>query len=105
MNEDPKRASLEAKKKQIENPIHPRQVSPGERMVKHLPDKLTTESTRTEAEESLVAIGIQFPEVIDSISSIVTSGDFVDQALAKIWQLICDVKDSGDRGYFKRSFI
>lgn len=80
MNEDPKR----------------RYVSPSERMTSHIPDTLSPESARTEAEESLVSIGVQFPESIESMAATVTADDFIDPILSKIWQLICDTKDSGN---------
>lgn len=49
-----------------------------------------------EAEEFVVSIALQDPRLVDRMTAKIGSKSFVDATLARIWQLIVDVRDSGN---------
>ena len=70
---------------------------------------------QTEAEENCISIAIIAPHTVDLMASIVTRRDFVEALMGDVWQLIVDLRESGEgfdtnkfmtecnkRGYIKR---
>ena len=53
-------------------------------------------SLQTEAEENVISIGFIAPHMVDRMSAIVSARDFFDPCLAKLWQLMVDLKESGE---------
>lgn len=59
-------------------------------------DSRDIEQLRVEAEESVVSIGFISPHIIDRMSAIVTWKDFFDPAISSIWQLLVNLRESGE---------
>lgn len=61
-------------------------------------------SLQTEAEENVISIGFIAPHMVDRMSAIVSARDFFDPCLAKLWQLMVDLKESGE-DFGSRKFL
>lgn len=100
MSDNARRAALHNKRKQIEESISSENQIPsyghGNRMVSHIPEKLSSDGVIRDAEESVVAIGFVSPHAIEHMASMVSSSDFIDRALANVWQLMVDMAESKD---------
>jgi replicative DNA helicase len=51
---------------------------------------------RSEAEQNVISIGFLAPHMIDRMAAIVSPRDFLDPCLAKLWQLMIDLRESGE---------
>jgi replicative DNA helicase len=51
---------------------------------------------RAEAEANVISIGFIAPHLVDRMATIVTDRDFFDPALGKLWQLMVDLRQSGE---------
>ena len=59
---------------------------------------------QVEAEENCISIALIAPHVVDLMSAIIQRSDFIESIMGDLWELIVDIRESGD-GFDLKKFL